>query len=175
MRKNNLAFIDLETTGLNAGKHEIIEIGCIITTPELEIIEEIELKVKPERIGDADPVSLKVNQYDSSLWGDAIALEEAMRILSEKTKECVMVGQNVPFDSGFLDLAFERTNIPNGMHHHKLDTVSIAWAKLQNETDISNFSLYELCSHFGIKNERAHTALADARATFLLYKKLMSL
>ena len=28
MRKHNLAFIDIETTGLNVIKHEIIEIGC---------------------------------------------------------------------------------------------------------------------------------------------------
>ncbi|MEK9183615.1 MAG: exonuclease domain-containing protein [Patescibacteria group bacterium] len=30
MKKHNLAFTDLETTGLDAHKHEIIEIGCIV-------------------------------------------------------------------------------------------------------------------------------------------------
>src|SRR5258708_20280307 len=34
MRKHNLAFIDTESTGLNVLKHEIIEIGCVITSPE---------------------------------------------------------------------------------------------------------------------------------------------
>jgi DNA polymerase III epsilon subunit-like protein len=32
-----------------------------------------------------------------------------------------------------------------------------------------------MCKYFDIKNENAHTALSDARATFELYKKLMSL
>ena len=44
MRKHNLAFIDLETTGINLVDNEIIEIGCILTTPGLKIIEEFELK-----------------------------------------------------------------------------------------------------------------------------------
>ena len=63
----------------------------------------------------------------------------------------------------------------NTMHYHKLDTVSVAWAKLHNDPDIEHFSLREMCVHFDIKNERAHTALSDARATFELYKKLMRL
>lgn len=175
MRKNNLAFVDLETTGLNSLKHEIIEIGCIITTPELELVEEFELKVKAERLEDADPVSLKINQYDAHAWQDAISLEEAIKIFTEKTKDCVMVGQNVPFDAGFLEGAFYKTGIPNTMDHHTIDTVSIAWTKLSKEENLKNFSLHELCSYLGIKNDRPHTALSDAKATFELYKKLMSL
>lgn len=175
MRKQNLAFIDIETTGLNIVAHEIIEIGCVITTPELEMIEEFELKIKPERIEDADPVALKVNHYDPADWVFAYSLSEGMKILSKKTKDCIMVGQNVSFDSGFLESAFAKTNVSNGMHYHKLDTISIAWAKFHRRPDIDHFSLRELCVHFGIKNERSHTALSDARATFELYKKLMSL
>lgn len=175
MRKQNLAFIDIETTGLNLIKHEIIEIGCVITTPELEVIEEFELKIKPERIEDADPVALKVNRYDPADWVFAYNLEEAMTVLSQKTKECIMVGQNVSFDSGFLESAFAKTKIANKMHYHKLDTISIAWAKFHRQPDIDHFSLRELCMRFGIKNERSHTALSDARATYELYKKLLEL
>ena len=38
MKKHNLAFIDIEATGLDVSKHEIIEIGCIITTPKFKIL-----------------------------------------------------------------------------------------------------------------------------------------
>jgi DNA polymerase III epsilon subunit-like protein len=54
MRKHNFAFIDIETTGLNLLKNEIIEIGCVLTTQNLEVIEEFELKIKPERISRAE-------------------------------------------------------------------------------------------------------------------------
>jgi DNA polymerase III epsilon subunit family exonuclease len=175
MRKHNFAFIDIEATGLNLGRHEVIEIGCVLTTPNLEIIEEFEFKIKPERIEDADPVSLKVSHYKEDAWQNAISLEEAMKILSEKTRDCIMVGHNVAFDSAFLEFSFGKLGMVNTMHYHRLDTISIAWAKLHRDPDVEHFSLRELCVRFGIKNEHAHTALSDARATYELYKKLMEL
>lgn len=175
MKKHNFAFIDIETTGLNLEKNEIIEIGCVFATPELKVIEEFELKIKPEHLENADPIALKVNHYNEKDWENSYSLKEAMKIFSEKVKDCIMVGHNVAFDAGFLEYAFNKTEIMNTMHYHKLDTISIAWAKLHREPDLERFSLRELCERFGIKNERAHSALPDARATFLLYKKFMEL
>ena len=86
-----------------------------------------------------------------------------------------MVGHNVAFDSGFLEYAFIKTGVDNNMHYHKLDTVSMAFAKLHKEPDLEHFSLRELCLRFDIKNKDAHTGLGDARATYELYKKLMEL
>src|ERR1700690_2218365 len=123
MHKHNFAFIDIETTGLNLIKNEIIEIGCVITTPALEVIEEFEIKIKPEHMEDADPVALKVNHYDAVKWVLAYSLKEALKIFSKKVKDCIMVGQNVAFDSGFLEYAFNKTDIVNPMHYHKLDTI----------------------------------------------------
>lgn len=175
MREHNFAFIDIETTGLDLLRHEIIEIGCVITTPNLSVLEELEIKIKPEHIEKADPVSLKVNRYNSDEWGNAVTLREALEILRVKTENCIMVGHNVAFDSSFLEYAFEKNDITNIMHYHRLDTVSVAWAKLHHDPGLEHFSLHEMCVRFGIKNEQAHRALSDARATFELYKKLMEL
>jgi DNA polymerase III epsilon subunit family exonuclease len=175
MRKHNFAFIDIEATGLNLVAHEIIEIGCVLTNADLKVIEEFELKIKPGHIENADPIALKVNHYDEEDWKGALSLKEAMKIFSEKVKDCIMVGHNVAFDAGFLEYAFNTTGIQNTMHYHKLDTISIAWAKLHRDPDLEHFSLRELCVRFGIENKKAHTALSDARATFELYKKLLEL
>jgi DNA polymerase III epsilon subunit family exonuclease len=175
MKKHNFAFIDIETTGLNFLNHEIIEIGCVITTPGLKVIEEFELKIKPKHITDANKTSLKVNHYNPKDWESAESLEKAIKIFCKKVKDCIMVGHNVSFDAGFLEYVFNQNKIINPMHYHKLDTISIAWAKLHNDPSLEHFSLREMCLRFGIKNEHAHTALSDARATYELYKKLMSL
>lgn len=175
MRKHNFAFIDIETTGLNLLKNEIIEIGCVLTTPNLEVIEEFELKIKPERIEDADSVALKVNHYNEKDWESALDYKEAINIFLDKVKECIMVGHNVAFDSGFLEYYFNKLGVMNTLHYHKLDTVSIAWAKLHNDPDLERFSLHEMCVHFGIENKNPHSGLGDARATYELYKKLMEL
>jgi DNA polymerase III epsilon subunit family exonuclease len=175
MKKHNLAFIDIETTGLNVLKHEIIEIGCVLTTPDFDIIEEFELKIKPEHIEHADPVSMKINHYDKNDWVFAYTLAEAMKIFAEKVKGSIMVGQNVAFDSGFIEYAFSKLELENTLHYHKLDTISMAWAKLHRNPDLEHFSLREMCKRFGIENKNPHRALGDARATFELYKKLMEL
>ena len=173
MRKHNFAFVDIETTGLNLIRHEIVEIGCVIADRNLKVIKEFELKIKPERIENADPVALKVNHYNDQDWKSALPLPKAMKIFSEKVKDCIMVGHNIAFDAGFLEYAFNQTKMINTMHYHKLDTVSVAWAKFHDNPKIEHFSLREMGERFGIKNERAHSALSDARATYELYKKLM--
>ena len=53
-------FTDLETTGFKAGHHEIIEIGAVVTNSDLEIIDEINLKVIPTRIETASSRALEV-------------------------------------------------------------------------------------------------------------------
>lgn len=183
MKKRNLAFIDLETTGLDAEKHEIIEIGCIVARQiqcegrgcELEIIDELDLKVKPEHIETSDPESLKINGYHEMDWMFAVSLEQAMKVLSEKTEGAILVAQNVSFDWLFLEKAFVKTGVPNKMDFHRLDLISMAYAKLYHNPQIQRFSLRAMCEYFGIKNDRAHSAMADIRAEFEIYKKLIEL
>lgn len=181
MKTHNLAFIDLETTGLLLKRHEIIEIGCIVArqmfdengVARLEIVAEKEWKVRPEHIETADVKGLSINGYDKEAWKDAVSLREALTGLSEMTKSAIMVGHNVAFDWAFLEKAFEETGMKDRMHYHRLDTIPIAFAKLYNIPDVQKFSLKELCVYYGIENKKAHTALSDARATYELYCKLM--
>ena len=184
MKKHTLAFIDVETTGLDIDKHEIIQLGVVLVSqnwlsggkssaPVFEILEEFELKIKPERIQDAEPVALRVNGYNPADWVFAYTLEEAMKMFSSKTADAIMVGHNVAFDFGFIEKAFKKTGLLNKMHYHKLDTISMAFAKLYRNEDVDRFSLQYLCDYFHIENKNAHTALSDARATFELYKKLL--
>ncbi len=182
MRKEKLAFIDTETTGLNILKHEVIEIGCVVVSqnwegekPAFEVVEEFEIKVKPERIEDADPVSLRINGYDPERWTDALPLRDAMKLLATKTDGAIMVSHNIAYDFAYLQKAFIDTGVENKMHYHMLDTISFAYAKFQNLGSVDRFSLRFLCEHFGIENKRAHTALSDAHASFELYKKLSEL
>ena len=64
---NFLAWIDLEMTGLNPEKHHIIEIACLVTDSNLEIVEEgpeIAIKQPPEILNLMD--EWNVNQHSSS-------------------------------------------------------------------------------------------------------------
>ncbi len=183
MKNQTLAFIDLETTGLLPNKHEIIEIGCVLARQkfsesgvlELEYVDEFEYKVKPMHIETADPIGLNINGYDEKDWIFAVGLKEAIEATASKVKNTIMVGHNVAFDFAFLEKAFEETGIQNPMHYHKLDTISIAYAKLHNHKEVEKFSLRALCDYLGIENKRAHSALSDARATYEIFQKLINM
>lgn len=183
MKKHNLAFIDLETTGFDPEKQDIIELGCIVAEQvprpgkgaDLKIISELELKIQPLNIAAADPEALRINGYNSADWLFAVTLEQALNALNEKAKDCIMIGQNVTFDWQFLQAAYKKTGIKNAMHYHKLDIIPMAFAKHYHDEKLQYFSLKNLADYFGLKNEKAHTALADIRLTFEIYKKLVGI
>ncbi|MCI0542784.1 3'-5' exonuclease [bacterium] len=180
MKKHNLAFIDVETTGLDPLRHEIIELAVVLAAqreqalkgPRLELLGEYDWKIKPERLDIADREALRVNGYSPEKWRDAIPLPQVMQEFSAKTKSAAFVAHNVVFDFAFVENAFKKTGVKNEMHYPKIDTISLALGKLYHNPKIEKFSLAALCEHFGIANPSAHTALSDARATFALFEKL---
>lgn len=181
MKKHNLAFIDLETTGLNPDTHEIVEIGCLVVRQpqaaggSFEIIDELDLKVKPQHLELAEPEALRINGYNDADWLFAVDLSQALTALAGKTDSAIMVAQNVTFDWSFLHRGFETTGVQNRMHFPKIDIISIAFAKLYNDPNIERYNLRELARFFNVENEKAHTAMSDIRATFEIYKKLIAL
>ena len=182
MRKHRLAFIDTETTGFDPDTQELLEIGVVLVDqdwsgdkPVFTIKEEFEVKVKPNHIETADPVALRVNKYDPADWVFAYTLPEAMKMLADKTKDCIMVAHNLCFDAAFIDKAFKESGVLNTMHYLRIDTITMSFAKLHGRDDIDSYSLRKLCEYFHIDNKNAHTALADARALATLYEKLIHL
>lgn len=183
MKKHNLAFIDLETTGLDPDRHEIIEIGGVIAKQipqegrgcQLEIIDEFEFKVKPENLEGADPQALRINGYNDADWVFAADLKQVMEAVSEKAASANLVAQNVTFDWSFLDKAFKKTGVQNKMHYHKIDVIALAYAKFYHDPTFQRFNLSSLAEHFDIKNDKAHTALADIKTTYEIYKRLLEI
>jgi DNA polymerase-3 subunit epsilon len=179
MKNKNLAFIDIETTGFDPETQEIIEIGCVIIKQNEgvpgEIVEEFELKIKPEKLENADPEALSINGYNEAEWLFASNLKQAMKVFADKTKECIFVAHNAAFDWSFIAKAFVTTGVKNKMFYAKIDTISFAFAKLHKDATVTRYNLGSLCDRFGITNDRAHTALADTHATLEVYKKLLEL
>jgi DNA polymerase III epsilon subunit-like protein len=181
MKTHNLAFIDTETTGTDPEKHEIIELACIIARqvpregkgPKLEIIEECEWKIKPKHIERAEEAALRVNGYNEVDWMFAVDREKAMEEFAKKTQSANFVSHNLVFDYAFVQKAFEETGVENRMHYGKLDTISMAVARLYDAPAADKFSLRYLCELLKVENSKAHTALADTKALVEVYKKLM--
>ena len=150
MKGKRLAFVDLETTGINPFKHEIIEIGCLIAKQndnnEWVVTEEFEFKVKPDHIETAENEALRINRYDESAWMFGHTQEEALKTLSQKCEGCVMVGQNVSFDYAFLATKFGEYNIKDPFFYAKLDTISLAYMRFRKDETMTSFTLRDLLS-----------------------------
>ena len=178
MLNQTLAFIDIETTGLDRDTHEIIELGAVIARMkdgEFIVTDELNLKIQPKNLEKAEPQALRINGYNEADWLFAVSLEDAMKELVKKADGAVFVAHNVTFDYGFIESAFKKTNIENKMHYHKIDTISLAFGILHSNDDLGKLSLKALCEKYGIENKKAHSAFADAYATYEVFKKLMNL
>lgn len=172
--KKLFSFIDIETTGFKVGYHDIIEVAVVLADPakDYEVVDELELKIKPERIENADPQALRINGYNEAEWMFAYSLEQAMKMLADKVENTVMVAHNITFDWTFLEHAFREVGI-EPKFYRKLDSFSIAYAKFSNEPTVNKFSLKALAEYYGLTNEKAHTALADTRVTVDIFRELM--
>lgn len=185
MKRNKLAFVDLETTGLDPTRHEIFEIGIVFAETREDLFERSTLKylgeeqilLKPEHIDTADLKALEISKYEKRDWNSAVTQQEGLARAMELLSGTVFVAQNVTFDWGFLLLSGKKHGITfdDAVHYHKLDLASMVFGKLYHEPKLYKFSLRELTVYFGVKNENAHTALSDARAAFEVCKKLLEL
>lgn len=105
MRNSEIAFVDVETTGLNPEMHEIIEI-CIITGSKT-----YHTKIRPLRIQMADPFALSINGYNSKEWADAPTFEEVHLQISKMLAGKTIAGHNVKFDIEFLNESLDRKSV----------------------------------------------------------------
>jgi DNA polymerase-3 subunit epsilon len=173
-----LAFIDVETTGFDPEIAEVIELGVVIAKlkdGELVVIDQLDLKIRPEHLETADPQALRINGYNEVDWLFAVELKEAMKLFADKTDGAIFVAHNVTFDYGFINQAFKKTEVENKMHYQKLDTISLAFAVLHDNDGMNKLSLKALTEYYEIENKKAHSAFADAYATYELFKKMFKL
>lgn len=130
----SLVITDVETTGLDSCKHEIIEVGAVKVHPlTLEEIARIDIKVRPNHIENAEPEALAVNGYRPEDWTEAFSSEYAARFMASFLWDEILLAWNITFEFGFLDHMFERESVPQNpfrTHPHaipRIDIPSIAW------------------------------------------------
>lgn len=155
---------DLETTGTEASKDAIIEIGaCKIE--EGKITETFSTFVNPERHIPAD--ASKVNNIYDDMVADAPTINYVLPDFYKFCHGSTMVGQNVSFDIGFIYNVSKKLsyNFDNPLE----DTLQMAREKLPG---LKNYKLGTIVEKLNIVLENAHRALNDAIATAKVFIKL---
>jgi DNA polymerase III alpha subunit (gram-positive type) len=176
IKEKNLAFIDIETTGLNPLKHEIIEIACILVEGKsLKVLREISMKVSPHDMEGADQKALRLTGYSKKKWKDAVSLRQALNGLNNVAKNAMLVGWNISFDWSFLVRDFESLGIKYKFDYHRIDAMSMAYAKQDKLRYVGHLRLSKIASLLGFRNWKKHSAMGDTRITYEVFKKLMEI
>lgn len=168
------AFTDLETTGDIFAMHEILEIGLVVVDQNtFEVINEMNVKVKPDHPEINVPAAMAINSYTPELWKDAIPLKDVMGEFAQKSKGAIFVAFNATFDWSFMNEAFRKTAVIDTMDYHRLDILSMAYLKLRNE-NIEKWRLSSLAKYFNLPPEpMPHRAINGAYTALEVYKKLI--
>ena len=150
--------IDIETTGLDFNKDEIISFACVpIINLRILVRDTFYTLIKPKRY------SYKAMRYHGISRDNLINApgfeEVSYRIL--KTLDGILIGHTIEFDFTFLKTNFKSLGV-----RFKRDLVDIAmverWLRRKRKTEENNLSLDGMIATYGLKQYYRHNAAADA-------------
>ncbi|MCK5016703.1 MAG: 3'-5' exonuclease [Candidatus Peribacteraceae bacterium] len=171
--------LDTETTGLQAGHHEVIQVAAILCTARLNEIDKVSFKIQPQCIETANKRALEITGYHPDTWGaDFFSHKEALEHLNkfiEKNNSngdiVIMTGQNIKFDYGFLTAEYSKAGVFFPFSSKTLDLIMVAkiWSSTRN-VKLKRHSLQYLAEFTKQVNTRPHDAAADADVTLDILK-----
>ncbi len=165
-----LLFLDLETGGLDARSHEILEIGAVLTAPDgVSEFRRLDARVQPRHPDRITEGAAAVNGYSAAGWRTARSLDEVLIELLDLARGATLVGHNIGFDWGFILTALRARGLRWSGNGRYLDTMSLA-ALVPG--GVPNRRLLTMASQLGIPTTGAHCAVVDALMCRSLFLRL---
>lgn len=149
-RDRPLAITDIETTGLDAAVHEIIELAVLVVDQRtLKMLDRYHARVRPQHIRTGARRALEVAGYSPSAWKSAVSLETALTVYADKAADAVFCSYNVYLAYSFMDAGFKETGVEDPTDYHRLDLFTLAWSRL----GIASPTLDSICKRLDIVPE----------------------
>lgn len=176
-----MAHLDVETTGLVPGYHEMIDAGFVYTDLEGNVVDQLFVRIQPEFPERLSPGAQKVTGFDAAKWKErkALSTHDAIQRIFEfhnrvaAGKHVLLTTFNSQFDTAFLDALLRRENRTwrEMYHYFVLDIPSMAWSL--GYRDLTNGAL---AAKFGVADEprvaEDHTGITGAMLNVRIYQAL---
>lgn len=158
--------IDIETTGLDPEKDEILEIAAI------KYIENNEAEVFSRAVKVQNPLTKEISELtgitDDFLLKNGMDIETALKDFWDFVGRAKLVGYNISFDMSFLRNVSIEHKIK--MQANKcIDILQLARRKVKGT---KNYKMSTVASALGIEMVQKHRAESDCRLAFEIYHKL---
>jgi DNA polymerase III epsilon subunit-like protein len=179
---------DIETTGLDSHTHDVIELSLYRLGADPEVAQKTWC-FKPLNTKDIDPGSLKINGHKledllhqtkegRERYLDPVqSLVEIENWLADdnmQAKERFLIGQNVSFDKDRLEQLWIKCGFKDSFPFGRrvIDTMIIElFIDYCKGEFAEGYSLANFVKKYGVKNDKAHTAAADTKATKEVFEK----
>lgn len=183
---SNLVFLDIETTGLEPGRHEVWEIAWF----DMSRDEGRWVQLEPRHLYRADPESLEISGFmrrfgrqvehrgvaigsnpEVILKDDFEAYWALWRDLADVLSGKVLAGIGPWFDVSFIREYFKRANLEESWDYHLIDVKQLVAGALLAEGKNVEFPLSttRICEQIDIERTDAHTAVGDVDLAMGMY------
>ena len=177
-----LAFVDVETTGLIPGYHEMIDAGFVYTDLEGNEVGRLFVRMMPDHPERLSEGAAAVNGFSAERWeelgcvssSEAVARIAAFHDSVADGKQVMMVALNSHFDSAFLDhlMRGQDRSWREFYHYFILDIPSMAWS-----LGLRGLTGKALSDTLGIEDEPhdplLHTGITGALVNVRIYRALI--
>lgn len=177
-----LALIDVETTGLDADVHEMIDIGAVYVDTEGQELGRFFIRINPAHPERAQAGAKAVNGYSEERWRSlgAVSPAEALRAFEEfhrrtaADRTMIFTAFNVGFDQAFVSrwLRREGRSFRDWYFYQVLDLPSMAWGQ-----GIRELTGSKIAEALGVPDETRdplkHTGETGADFNLAIYRELL--
>lgn len=154
---------DLETTGLDCEKHEIIEIGAIRVLRESKTHATYQTLVKPTKKVPA-LITRKTGITQAMVDADGVPLDQAVREFIEFVGDCRLIAFNAQFDMSFIQRAASQQN--RTINNNVSCALKMARRAFPGR---KSYRLDDLSADGNLGTDGAHRALKDSERALIVY------
>jgi len=159
--EDEVAVLDLETTGFDPARDEIIEAAVLIARGP-EVVGRWSSFVRPTcRIPHE---TTQLTGIDDAMVADAPPIESVVLALAEFVGPRTIVAHNAAFDAAFLEAAGCGASRLRGPWIDSLEVARLALPRLRSHR------LGDIARAFGVEGQRDHRATADVEALFSVWR-----